>query len=95
MAERFGDRFSTIKVATELKSTETIDVQGFPVMLNWYLVHRRNKRLPPVATAFEEFLLKDGASLIESITHFSAHRGTRPGSAQRTETPRAKRQSKT
>ena len=30
-----------------------LDVQGFPLMLNWYVVHRRNKRLPPVAQAFK------------------------------------------
>ncbi len=43
----------------------TLDVQGFPLMLHWYVVHRRNKRLTPVAQAFREFLLKDGARLIE------------------------------
>jgi LysR family transcriptional regulator, low CO2-responsive transcriptional regulator len=41
-----------------------LDVQDFPAMLNWYLVHNRTKRLPPVATAFKEFLLRDGAALI-------------------------------
>jgi hypothetical protein len=34
-------------------------------MLNWYVVHRKNKRLPPVALAFKQFLLSDGAALIE------------------------------
>jgi len=118
MAESFGDRLSTINIAMELKSTETIkqaviagmgisflsahtvtlerqvgslvvlDVQNFPVMLNWYVVHRRNKRLPPVASAFKEFLLKEGASLIEAITHFGAHKGTRPSGAQHGKTAR-------
>ena len=40
-------------------------MQGFPLMLNWYVVHRRTKRLPPVAQAFKDFLLQDGAALIE------------------------------
>lgn len=43
----------------------TIDVAGFPLMLDWYVVHRKNKRLPPVAKAFKEFLLSEGAALIE------------------------------
>jgi DNA-binding transcriptional LysR family regulator len=43
----------------------TLQVQGFPLMLNWYVVHRRNKRLTPVAQAFRDFLLKEGAGLIE------------------------------
>jgi len=47
------------------KSIVALDVQGFPLMLNWYVVHRRTKRLPPVAQAFKAFLLKDGAKLIE------------------------------
>jgi hypothetical protein len=41
-------------------------------MLNWYVVHRRTKRLPPVAQAFKDFLLSDGASLISQIVPFSS-----------------------
>ena len=44
-----------------------LDVRGFPHMRHWYVVHRRNKRLPPVAVAFKEFLLDHGARLIESF----------------------------
>jgi DNA-binding transcriptional LysR family regulator len=44
-----------------------LDVKGFPLMLNWYVVHRRTKRLPPVAQAFKDFLLSEGASQIEQI----------------------------
>jgi len=47
-----------------------LDVQGFPALLNWYLVHNRSKRLPPVAAAFKEFLLREGAALIERLVHF-------------------------
>ena len=36
-------------------------------MLNWYVVHRRTKRLPPVAQAFKDFLLAEGAVLIGQI----------------------------
>jgi len=46
-------------------SLTVLDVQGFPLMLNWYVVHRRTKRLPPVAQAFKNFLLADGAHLID------------------------------
>jgi LysR family transcriptional regulator, low CO2-responsive transcriptional regulator len=44
-----------------------LDVQGFPVMLHWYVVHRRSKRLPPVAQAFKDFLLSDAAPLMAQI----------------------------
>lgn len=54
-------------VSRELKagSLAVLDVQGFPLKLHWYVVHRRAKRLPPVAQAFKAFLLRDGAKLIE------------------------------
>jgi DNA-binding transcriptional LysR family regulator len=59
-------------ISQELKSGSlcVLDVQGFPLMLNWYVVHRRTKRLPPVAQAFKDFLLSDGASLISQIVPF-------------------------
>jgi len=31
------------------------------------VVHRNEKRLPPVARAFKEFLLEEGAQLIEAL----------------------------
>lgn len=60
----------TISRELQSKSLVVLDVQGFPLMLNWYVVHRKNKRLPPVAQAFKDFLTADGASLIKRIlTH--------------------------
>ena len=58
----------TISLELAVGSLAVLDVQDFPLMLNWYLVHRRNKRLPPVAQAFREFLMRDGAELIRTIT---------------------------
>ena len=51
-------------------SLRVLDVQGFPLMLNWYVVHLRNKRLPPVAQAFKDYLLSDGAALISQIVPY-------------------------
>lgn len=98
MQEGFARRLQNLRIAMEIKSTETIkqavianmgiaflsahtvalelrtghlavlDVEGFPVMLNWYVVHRKNKRLPPVALAFKQFLLSEGAAQIDRIT---------------------------
>ncbi len=101
MEEGFGSHLRDVKIAMEIKSTETIkqaviagmgisflsahtigreiqagslavlNVRGFPLMLNWYVVHRREKRLPPVADAFKQFLIAEGAALIEQIVGFS------------------------
>jgi DNA-binding transcriptional LysR family regulator len=54
----------TISRELQAGSLVVLDVQGFPLMLHWYVVHRRAKRLPPVAQAFKNFLLQDGAGLI-------------------------------
>jgi LysR family transcriptional regulator, low CO2-responsive transcriptional regulator len=68
-----------------------LDFQGFPAMLNWYLVHNRSKRLPPVAAAFKDFLVREGAALIEQLVRVSAaalSRGSR-SSARRVRRDRA------
>jgi DNA-binding transcriptional LysR family regulator len=62
----------TISQELRAGSLRVLDVQGFPLMLNWYVVHRRNKRLPPVAQAFKDFLLSDGALLISQFVPFDA-----------------------
>ena len=60
----------TIARELQAKSLAVLDVEGFPVMLNWYVVHRTNKRLPPVAQAFKDFLIADGAALIDEYVPF-------------------------
>jgi DNA-binding transcriptional LysR family regulator len=56
-------------VAQELraKSLVVLDVRGLPRVQRWYVVHRRLKRLPPVAQAFKEFLRAEGAELLARI----------------------------
>jgi DNA-binding transcriptional LysR family regulator len=56
-------------IARELAagSLAVLDVEGFPMMLHWYVVHLRNKRLPPVAQAFKDYLVSDAASLMGQI----------------------------
>jgi DNA-binding transcriptional LysR family regulator len=49
----------------ELKTGRLIvlDVESFPIMRQWYIVHRTGKRLSPVAQAFQSFVLQEAASL--------------------------------
>ena len=56
-------------IAQELRigSLKVLDVQGFPLMLNWYVLHRRQKRLPPVAQAFKDFLVAEGPAMISQL----------------------------
>ena len=64
----------TINLELKGGSLAVLDVAGFPVMLDWYVVHRKNKRLPPVALAFKNFLLTDGAALIHKFIPFDPAR---------------------
>ena len=57
----------TIGRELEAGRLAVLDVEGFPVMRKWHIVHHKNKRLPPVAIAFKEFLLQEGAALIERL----------------------------
>lgn len=57
----------TIGMELELGLLSVLDVEAFPVMREWHVVHHRSKRLPPVALAFKEFLLEEGAPLIERL----------------------------
>lgn len=57
----------TVSRELQAGSLRVLDVQGLPLMLHWYVVHRLGKRLPPVAQAFKDFLISDGASLIRHI----------------------------
>lgn len=60
----------TISLELQAGSLIVLDVQGFPMMLNWYVVYRNGKRLPPVAEAFRSFLMSDGAALIQKFTGY-------------------------
>ncbi len=64
----------TVSRELQAGSLAVLDVQGFPLMLHWYVVHRKHKRLPPVAQAFKSFLLNDGAAWIEQTVGFSQKR---------------------
>ncbi|WP_321793428.1 LysR family transcriptional regulator [Caballeronia sp. J97] len=65
----------TISMELQMGKLAVLDIEGFPVMLNWFVVHRNNKRLPPVALAFKQFLIEEGAAQIEAITQIVAKTG--------------------
>jgi DNA-binding transcriptional LysR family regulator len=60
----------TISQELATGSLKVLKVQGFPMMRSWFVVHRKNKRLAPVAQAFKDFLLTDGAKLIDQFVPF-------------------------
>ena len=50
----------TLEMELALKHLAVLAVEDFPIMRHWYLVHRADKRLSPVAQAFKQFVLDEG-----------------------------------
>lgn len=70
VAAGFGIGFLSahaVRLEIALGRLVRLDVKGFPVMRQWYVVHRGDRRLPRIATAFKDFLLREGARLIKAI----------------------------
>jgi DNA-binding transcriptional LysR family regulator len=47
----------TLEMELALKRLAVLNVDGFPIMRHWYIVHRADKRLSPAALAFKAFVL--------------------------------------
>jgi len=47
----------TIREELEKGSLRMLDVEGFPIIKKWHMVHRKMHHLPPVAKAFRDFLV--------------------------------------
>lgn len=57
----------TIELELETKRLVILDVEDFPIMRHWYLVHRKEKRLSPITQAFKDFVLSEGRDLISQM----------------------------
>lgn len=73
----------TLALERQVGNIAVLDVEGFPLLLDWYVVHHRRKRLPPVAAAFRDFLLDQGAPLVARFTRFDPPRRRGPARAAR------------
>lgn len=54
----------TLEFELELNRIAILSVEGFPVMKEWYLVHRSGKRMSPIAQAFHDFVLNEAGRII-------------------------------
>ena len=53
----------SIELELETKRLATLNVEHFPIMRNWYVAHRKNKRLSGAALAFKDFLLVEAKDI--------------------------------
>ena len=79
-----------VALEVDIGRLAVLNVDGFPAQRQWFVVHRRSKRLAPVAVAFRQFLLGEGARWIRQATHVvprrsvvSSARTAAPASPQR------------
>ena len=56
----------TLEMELALKKLVILDVEDFPIVRYWYVMHRKGKRLTAVAQAFKQFLLEEANALLHS-----------------------------
>ena len=55
----------TLQLELETRRLAVLDVEHFPILRHWYVVHRQGKRLTPVAQLFKEFVVNEARELLE------------------------------
>lgn len=56
----------TLEMELALNRLAILDVQGFPILRHWYVVHREGKRFSAVAQAFLDFVMQEAGTLLAS-----------------------------
>ncbi|MDA8129465.1 MAG: LysR family transcriptional regulator [Betaproteobacteria bacterium] len=55
----------TLEFELALGRVAILSVEGFPIMKEWYMVHRSGKRMSPIAQAFHEFVLNEADRIMK------------------------------
>ena len=53
----------TLELELLTERLSVLDVDSFPILRRWYVVHRQGKRLSPIAREFRDFLLREAAQI--------------------------------
>jgi len=54
----------TLEMELALNRLTVLDVQGFPIMRQWFIVHRNGKRFAAIPEAFRDFVLENAKTLL-------------------------------
>jgi DNA-binding transcriptional LysR family regulator len=57
----------TIELEVQTGRLVILNIMDLPAMREWFLVHREDKELPPAATAFWQYILKEGRNFLPRI----------------------------
>lgn len=55
----------TLELELALDRLEVLDVESFPIMRHWYLVHRQGKRLTALMDEFKRLVIDDASKILE------------------------------
>ncbi len=54
----------TLELELEVGRLAVLEVENFPILRHWYVVHRKGKRLSPIAESFRDFVFSEAEALI-------------------------------
>jgi len=57
--------YHTLEWGLALERLAVLDVESFPIMRHWYLVHRKSKRLTALSSAFKQLVIEDTATILK------------------------------
>ncbi|MBI4294108.1 MAG: LysR family transcriptional regulator [Betaproteobacteria bacterium] len=60
----------------------TLDVEGLPILRNWYVIHLAQKRLSPIALALKEFLREQAGPFLAGWGHAAPARRLKRAASQ-------------
>jgi len=55
----------TLELELALGRLEVLDVESFPIMRHWYLVHRQGKRFTSLMAAFKNLVIDDASTILK------------------------------
>lgn len=58
----------TLELELEAGRLVILDIEGLPILRHWYVVHRKAKRLSPVASVFKVFVLEESDKILKLST---------------------------
>ncbi len=62
----------TLEIELKAKTLKILNVEGFPIFRNWYVVQREGKRLSPIAKVFNDYIIQEADNMMLNfdIPHF-------------------------
>ncbi|MBL1320359.1 MAG: LysR family transcriptional regulator [Methylophaga sp.] len=56
----------TLELELALDRLEILDIESFPIMRHWYLVHRKGKRLTALMNAFKRLVVDEAGTILKA-----------------------------